>query len=68
MRDISRRDFLKGSVAAAAALGLTGIAPAFAEEAKTEEKEKLAKQEAAAAEGKAKRKKSKKNKDDTFED
>ena len=41
MRDISRRDFLKGSVAAAAALGLTGIAPAFAEEAKTEEKEKL---------------------------
>ena len=28
MRDISRRDFLKGSVAAAAALGLTGIAPA----------------------------------------
>ena len=41
MRDISRRDFLKGSVAAAAALGLTGIAPAFAEEVKTEEKEKL---------------------------
>ena len=41
MKDISRRDFLKGSVAAAAALGLTGIAPAFAEEAKTEEKEKL---------------------------
>ena len=41
MKDISRIDFLKGSVAAAAALGLTGIAPAFAEEAKTEEKEKL---------------------------
>ncbi len=35
MRDISRRDFLKGSLAAAAsaaALGLTGIAPAFADE------------------------------------
>ena len=41
MRDISRRDFLKGSVAAAAALGLTGITPAFAEETKTEEKEEL---------------------------
>ena len=27
MRNISRRDFLKGSVAAAAALSLTGIAP-----------------------------------------
>ena len=34
MKEISRRSFLKGSVAAAAALGLTGIAPsAFAEEA-----------------------------------
>ena len=35
MRDISRRDFLNGSLAAAAsaaALGLTGIAPAFADE------------------------------------
>lgn len=35
MRDISRRDFLKGSLAtaaSAAALGLTGIAPAFADE------------------------------------
>ena len=41
MKDISRRDFLKGSVAAAAALGLAGITPAFAEEAKTEEKETL---------------------------
>ena len=40
MRNISRRDFLKGSVAAAAALGLTGIVPAFAEDAK-EEKEVL---------------------------
>ena len=39
MRNISRRDFLKGSVAAAAALSLTGIAPAFAEG--TEEKETL---------------------------
>jgi len=41
MKELSRRDFLKGSVAAAAALGLTGIAPAFAEEAKPEEKETL---------------------------
>ena len=43
MRDISRRDFLKGAAAAAAAtatLGLTGI-PAFAEETKAEEKEAL---------------------------
>ena len=41
MRNISRRDFLKGSAAAAVALGLTGITPAFAEEAKTEQKETL---------------------------
>ena len=41
MKELSRRDFLKGSVAAAAALGLTGITPAFAEEAKPEEKETL---------------------------
>ena len=42
MRNISRRDFLKGSVAAAAALGLTGIAPAFAaDEAAEEKKEAL---------------------------
>nr|MCR5551783.1 FAD-binding protein [Oscillospiraceae bacterium] len=40
MRNITRRDFLKGSVAAAAALGLTGIAPAFADDA-AEEKAKL---------------------------
>ena len=42
MRDISRRDFLKGSLAAAAAtaaLGLTGMTPAFADEGA--EKEKL---------------------------
>lgn len=36
MRNISRRDFLKGSVAAAAALSLTGIAPAFADDAAEE--------------------------------
>ena len=36
MRNISRRDFLKGSVAAAAALSLTGIAPAFADDASEE--------------------------------
>ena len=43
MRNISRRDFLKGAAAAAvttATLSLTGI-PAFAEEAKAEEKETL---------------------------
>ncbi len=40
MKNISRRDFLKGSVAAAAALGLTGIAPAFADDA-AEKKEEL---------------------------
>lgn len=40
MRNISRRDFLKGSAAAVAALGLTGIAPAFADDA-AEEKEVL---------------------------
>ena len=33
MKEISRRSFLKGSVAAAAALGLTGIVPsAFADD------------------------------------
>ena len=32
MKNISRRDFLKGSVAAAAALSLTGISTAFAAE------------------------------------
>ncbi len=38
MRNISRRDFLKGSVAAAAALSLTGIAPAaFADDAAEKE-------------------------------
>ena len=36
MRNISRRDFLKGSVAAAAALSLTGITPAFADDAAEE--------------------------------
>jgi fumarate reductase flavoprotein subunit len=40
MNNISRRDFLKGSVAAAAALGLTGFTTAFAEDA-AEEKEVL---------------------------
>ena len=40
MGNISRRDFLKGSVAAAAALGLTGIVPAFADDA-AEKKEEL---------------------------
>ena len=42
MRNISRRDFLKGSAAAVAALGLTGIAPtvALADDA-AEEKEVL---------------------------
>ena len=40
MGNITRRDFLKGTAATAVALGLTGIAPAFAEEAK-EEKEVL---------------------------
>ena len=41
MRNISRRDFLKGSAAAVAALGLTGLAPAaFADDA-AEEKEVL---------------------------
>lgn len=37
MRNISRRDFLKGSVAAAAALGLTGMVPAFADDAAEKE-------------------------------
>ena len=41
MGNISRRDFLKGTAAAAVAMGLTGITPAFAEEAKAEEKEVL---------------------------
>ena len=36
MNNISRRDFLKGSVAAAAALGLTGISTAFADDAAAE--------------------------------
>ncbi len=36
MGNITRRDFLKGTAATAVALGLTGIAPAFAEEAKAE--------------------------------
>jgi len=40
MNSISRRDFLKGSVAAAAALGLTGFTTAFADDA-AEEKEVL---------------------------
>ena len=39
MKSISRRDFLKGSVAAAAALGLTGMTGAFAEEAAEEKVE-----------------------------
>ena len=39
MKTISRRDFLKGSVATAAALGLTGITSAFAEEAAEEKVE-----------------------------
>ena len=38
MKNISRRDFLKGSVAAAAALSLTGISTAFAAEEAAEEK------------------------------
>ena len=37
MKNISRRAFLKSSVASAAALGLTGIAPAYAEAEGTEE-------------------------------
>ena len=37
MKNISRRAFLKSSVASAATLGLTGIAPAFAEAEGTEE-------------------------------
>ncbi len=40
INNISRRDFLKGSVAAAAALGLTGFTTAFADDA-DEEKEVL---------------------------
>ena len=36
MKNISRRDFLKGSVAAAAALGLSGVTSAFAEGAAEE--------------------------------
>lgn len=36
MRNISRRDFLKGSVAAAAALSLTGVTTAFADDAAEE--------------------------------
>ena len=39
MRNITRRDFLKGSVAAAAALSLTGIVPAFADDAAEEKVE-----------------------------
>ena len=38
MKNISRRDFLKGSVAAAAALSLTSISTAFAAEEAVEEK------------------------------
>jgi fumarate reductase flavoprotein subunit len=41
MRNISRRDFLKGSAAAAVALGLTGITPAFAADEAVKEKEAL---------------------------
>ena len=37
MRNITRRDFLKGSVAAAAALSLTGITSAFADDAMEKE-------------------------------
>ena len=41
MKNISRRDFLKGTVATAAALSLTGITTAFADDAAAEEKEVL---------------------------
>ena len=41
MANISRRDFLKGSVATAAVLGLTGITTAFAADEEKEEKEAL---------------------------
>ena len=41
MRNISRRDFLKGTAAAAAALSLTGITTAFADETPAEEKVEL---------------------------
>ena len=41
MRNISRRDFLKGTAAAAAALSLTGITTAFADETPAEEKAEL---------------------------